>query len=195
MPILLPTQPPAKQSFRLVSSKNVLEPAFGGGELELRRKGSRYEFAYDYGEMDYLESLAWSDLHVEGDTLVAPVFQPGLDVGEPGAAPVVNGSGQIGAALRIRALRPGYWFRKGQFLSVVNGGVQRFLYRVFQATQVLPDGTITLPLYTLLRRPHPDGSVVEIKEPKIEGYPRDVSDTEIYDNHNVEVSFKIRERE
>ncbi|WP_312126575.1 hypothetical protein [Brevundimonas sp.] len=189
----LPVKPPAKQSWRLISATNILSPAFGGDDLELRRKGSKYEFTFDYGEVDYLESLDWSDLDVEGETVVAVVWQPGLDTGEPGS-PRVSGGGQIGSVLKLKGVSPGYQVRKGQFLSVHDGGVRHFMYRASAAVVAAPDGTMNVPLYTLLRHPHAGDSVVDIREPKVEGYPRDVSDREVYDNHNVKLSFKIRER-
>ena len=193
MTVYLPDRPPARQTWKAIAASNVLNPAFGGDELELQRKGSKYEFAYDYGEMDYLEGLDWSDLGVEGETVVAPIFQPGLDTGEPGA-PVVNGVGQIGRYLRLRGMVAGYIIRKGQFLTVFDSGIRHFTYRASDRVTVAADGTVIVPLYTLLRRPHAEASVVKIKKPVIEGYPREVSDMEVSDNHNVSVSFKVRER-
>lgn len=193
MTVFLPDTPPEKQTWRTISASNVLDPAFGGDELELQRKGSKYEFSYDYGEMDYVESLEWSDLSVEGETVIAPIFQPGLDTGEPGL-PVINGGGQIGRYLRLRGLAAGYVLRKGQFLTVFDGGIRHFTYRASALVTAAADGTVVVPLYTLLRRPHAEASVVKIKKPLIEGYPREVSDMEVYDNHNVQVSFKVRER-
>lgn len=193
MTVYLPDRPPARQTWKTIAASNVLNPAFGGDELDLQRKGSKYEFAYDYGEMDYLESLDWSDLDIEGATVIAPIFQPGLDTGEPGA-PVVNGAGQIGRYLRLRGMRAGYVIRKGQFLAVFDGGIRHFTYRASAHVTVAADGTVTVPLYTLLRRPHTEASIVKIKDPVVEGYPREVSDREVGDNHNVSVSFKVRER-
>lgn len=78
MSALLPMAPPASMSVRLLSSKNQLTPAFGDGEQELLRKGSRYEITFDMGEMDYVDALEWSDLMTEGQTVVMAVYQPGL---------------------------------------------------------------------------------------------------------------------
>lgn len=193
MPVMLPQRPPAKQSWKVLSSSNTLSPAFGGNELELQRKGARYEFSFDYGEMDYLEALDWADLEVQGETVVAPISQPGLDTGEPGS-PVVDGGGQIGSILKISGLVSGYLIRKGQFLTVFDSAQQRFVYRARAAVAADANGKADVPLYFLLRSPHAAGSVVEIKEPKVEGYPREVSEMEVYDNHNVTLSFKVRER-
>lgn len=194
MPILLPDTPPASMSVRPVTAKNVLTPAFGGAEQELLRKGSRYEITFDMGEMDYLETLDWSDLLVEGDTVVMTVHQPGLEV-SLASDPKVNGAGQGGAFLALEQLPPQHLIRKGQFLSHLAATGQRFLYRCRAPVQANASGLATVPLYTLLRRPPADGDTVELIKPKIEGFPREVSDLTVYDNHNVEVSFKVRERE
>jgi len=183
--------PPASMSVRLLSSKNQLTPAFGDGEQELLRKGSRYEIAFDMGEMDYVDALDWSDLMSEGQTVVMAVYQPGLVTGAPGA-PRVNGAGQSGMALVIDGLTNGYTVRKGQFLSVVTQG-RRFLYRA-KASVTAPAGSATVQLHTMLRFPPADNDVVELEQPMIEGFPREVSDLTIVDNHNVEVSFTVRER-
>ncbi len=190
MPMILPDQPPAEQEVNLISAKNALVPAFGDGEQELLRKGTRYEIQFAMGEMDYVDALDWTDLTTEGDTIVMAVYQPGLVVGTPGS-PRVGRSGQSGRNLEIRGLSSGYYFRKGQFLSVVTGG-HRFLYRARSAA-VAANGLLTLPLQTMLRAPHVDGDVVEIAQPMIEGWAREVSGLRIIANHNVDVSFKVRE--
>lgn len=192
MSVLLPLTPPASMSVRLLSSKNQLTPAFGDGEQELLRKGSRYEITFDMGEMDYVEALDWSDLMTEGQTVVMGVYQPGVVTGAPGA-PRVNTSGQSGRIIALKGMTPGYVVRKGQFLSIVTQG-QRFLYRAASASLVLANGQANVLLQTMLRFPPSDNDVVEIEQPMIEGFPREVSDLTIVGNHNVEVSFTVRER-
>ncbi|MCA0366812.1 MAG: hypothetical protein LCH57_01955 [Proteobacteria bacterium] len=191
MPLLLPVAAPAEQEINLISADNTLVPAFGDGEQELLRKGTRYEIQFDMGEMDYVEALDWTDLTTKGDTVVMAVYQPGLVVGAPGA-PRVNGPGQSGRGLTIDGLSDGYVVRKGQFLSVVTQG-RRFLYRA-RATVTAAGGTAVVPLQTLLRFPPGDNDVVELEQPMIEGWARDVSGLRIIANHNVQVSFTVRER-
>ena len=191
MPLVLPLTAPAEQEVNLISAKNTLVPAFGDGEQELLRKGTRYEIEFDMGEMDYVDALEWTDLTTEGDTVVMAVYQPGLVVGSPGA-PRVNGAGQAGRSLTIDGLSVGYVVRKGQFLSVITQG-RRFLYRA-RATVTASGGSATIPLQTLLRFPPADNDVVELEQPMIEGWARDVSGLRIVANHNVQVSFKVRER-
>lgn len=191
MPMILPDQPPAEQEVNLVSAKNTLIPAFGDGEQELLRKGTRYEIQFDMGEMDYVDALDWTDLTTEGDTVVMAVYQPGLVTGTPGA-PRVHGSSQSGRQLTIRGLANGYYLHKGQFLSVVTGGC-RYLYRL-RSSATATNGTVIALLQTMLRAIHVDGDLVEIAQPMIEGWARDVSGQRIIANHNVTVSFTVRER-
>jgi hypothetical protein len=191
MSMMLPITPPAEQEVNLVSAKNTLIPAFGDGEQELLRKGTRYEIQFDMGEMDYVDALDWTDLTTEGDTVVMAVYQPGLVTGSPGA-PRVNGGGQSGRGLAIDGLVNGYTVRKGQFLSVITQG-RRFLYRA-RTTVVANAGAVLVPLQTMLRFPPGDNDVVELEQPMIEGWARDVSGLRIIANHNVTVSFTVRER-
>jgi hypothetical protein len=191
--LMLLASPPVSQKVRLITAKNLLVPAFGGAEQELLRKGSRYQVAYDHGEMDYIDALDWSDVMIDGAIVVAPIFQPGLDTGAPGAA-VVNGAGQGGKSLMLRTVTPGYVFRKGQFLSVISAG-QRYLYRGSARVAATAGGLLTIPLHTLLRRPPADGDVVEIVQPMIEGSLREVSDLDAVANHEVKVAFTVREQD
>ncbi len=191
MPLMLPVQPPAEQEVNLISAKNALVPAFGDGEQELLRKGTRYEIQFDMGEMDYVDALDWTDLTTEGETVVMAVYQPGLVTGTPGA-PRVHCSSQSGRQLTIRGLANGYYLHKGQFLSVVTEG-RRYLYRL-RSSVTAPNGTVIALLQTMLRAIHVDGDLVEIAQPMIEGWARDVSGLRIIANHNVTVSFTVRER-
>lgn len=176
----------------LISTKNTLTPATGGDEQEIRRKGSKYALTFSLPVMAYSQSMAWSDLHAEGETVVMRVFQPGFDTGAPGA-PLVKGAGQIGSALIVDGLTPGYVIRKGQFLSVLTGG-QRFLYRA-RADVTATSGEAVIQLGTLLRRPPADNAVVELAQPMIEGFVRDLGEWTVGVDRLVSLQFTVRERE
>lgn len=195
MPILLPQSPaPDEQSIGLVSSKNTLTPAIGGAEQELLRKGTRYEIGFTLPPQDDVEAMDWADLMLEGDTLVMPVSQPSLIIGNPGA-PVVNGSGYAGAVFPMKGLEPGYTLRKGQWFTHLANTGQRFLYRVKTATTANGAGLANVPIYTLLRRPPLDGETVEITAPKVEGFVRDLAELRVGVDRLIVLAFKIRERE
>lgn len=191
--LTLPTDPaPAKMGIGMVSAKNTLTPAFGGAEQELLRKGTRYALTFFMPVMTYVKSMEWDDLMAEGDTVLMRVFQPGLVIPNPGA-PLVKGAGQAGTSLTIDGLPNGYVIRKGQFLSVVSAG-QRFLYRA-KANATSVAGTATVPLRTMLRRPPNDNDVVEIAQPMIEGFVRDLGEWAVGVDRLVGLQFTVRERE
>ncbi|MNH49236.1 hypothetical protein D3C73_08070 [compost metagenome] len=191
--LTLPTDPaPAKMAIAMASAKNTLTPAIGGAEQELLRKGTRYALTFSMPVMTYVQSMDWDDLMAEGDTVLMRVFQPGLVIPNPGT-PLVKGAGQAGTSLTIDGLPNGYVIRKGQFLSVVSAG-QRFLYRA-KASATSVAGTATIPLRTMLRRPPNDNDVVEIAQPTIEGFVRDLGEWAVGVERLVGLQFTVRERE
>lgn len=190
--LVLPTVPaPANMGIALISAKNVLAPAFGDGEQELLRKGSRYALTFQMPPMRYVTSMDWDDLMAEGDTVVMKVHQPGFDTGAPGT-PRVNGAGQSGTTLIVDGLTNGYVIRKGQFLSVITQG-RRFLYRA-KASVTVSGGAATVPLRTMLRFPPADNDVVEIAQPVIEGFVRDLGEWSVGVDRLVGLQFTVRER-
>lgn len=193
MPLILPTSPaPRQMSWRYVSATNSLVPAFGGADQELLRKGTRYALTFTFPPMSYVQNMEWDDVMEEGQTVVMNVYQPGFSPGIPGS-PLVNGSGQAGKTLSIKGLTPGYTFTKGQWLSIITGG-QRFLYRV--AAQVgAPSGTASVPLRTLLRKSPSNNDVVEVFQPKVEGFVRDLEELTVGVERLVSMRFTVRERE
>lgn len=190
--LVLPTDPaPANMGIAMITAKNVLAPAFGDGEQELLRKGNRYALTFQMPPMRYTKSMDWDDLMAEGDTVVMRVHQPGFDTGAPGT-PRVNGAGQSGSALVIDGLTNGYVIRKGQFLSVITQG-RRFLYRA-KASVTVSGGSATVPLRTMLRFPPADNDVVEIAQPMIEGFVRDLGEWSVGVDRLVGLQFTVRER-
>lgn len=191
--LTLQTDPaPAKMAIAMVTAKNTLTPAIGGAEQELLRKGTRYALTFSMPVMTYVQSMEWDDLMAEGDTVLMRVFQPGLVIPNP-STPLVKGAGQAGTSLVIDGLPNGYVIRKGQFLSVVSAG-QRFLYRA-KASATSFAGTATIPLRTMLRRPPNDNDVVEIAQPMIEGFVRDLGEWAVGIERLVGLQFTVRERE
>ena len=194
MPNMLPADPaPSSMTIGMVRAANDLSPAFAGADQQIRRKGSRYALTFTMPSLSYVDAMPWmADLQAEGDTVVLEVCQPGLIV-PPAGSPTVDGAGLAGASLAIKGLPPFYAIRKGQFFSVISTG-QRYLYRAAQAAMANANGLVTVQLQTMLRRPPNNGDVVEIEAPKIEGFVRDLSDPEVQVDHEVVLTFTIRER-
>lgn len=193
MPLTLPTSPaPASMSWAKISAANVLTPAFGGAEQELNRKGTRWALTYSLPPMPYYQAMAWVDLEAEGQTVLMRVFQPGLIIGNPGA-PLANGV-SAGITLSIKGLTVGFTIHKGQWLSVITGG-QRFLYRAAGPAIANGSGVATVTLTQMLRRPTAADDVIEIAQPMIEGFVRDVQEMTVGVDRLVAITFTVRERE
>lgn len=198
MPALyLPVHPaPRRMTPRPISSRNEMGPAFGGPDQRESRMGSRYAIDVEMPPMSYAHAQEWADIDDEAATVVMLIDQPGLDIGDPGFSVVVDGGGQTGSAVRLRGLTPNYQFRKNQWVSMILSG-QRYCYRASFPAVADGAGKVLLPLRTLLRKPVTDGAVVEVAEPKIEGYPTPTEDCWSIDAFDrlVRPAFAIRERE
>jgi len=177
----------------MVKVVNDLSPSFSGADQQIRRKGSRYALGFTMPSMDYVAAMPWTtDLAAEGDTVVMEVHQPGLNIGNPGA-PLVRGGGQAGSSIIVDGLTAGYVVRKGQFLSIISSA-QWYLYRAAATATADGAGLVTVTLQTMLRRPPNDNDPVHLATPFIEGFVRDYSDPEVQVDHEVVLSFTIRER-
>lgn len=169
MTILLPSRPgPQRMTPRLISGRSDSRPAFGSGVQRVSRMGSRYAIEFVMPPMTWADAADWSDIDVEAGTVAMIIPQPGVYVGAPGVS-LVDASGQTGSTLAIKGLTPYHVLRKNQWLSLITGG-QRFCYRVKTETVADATGDAAVPLQTLLRYPHLNNDVVEIAEPRIEGF-------------------------
>ena len=149
MTIALPTSSDIRMAgHRLISSAVDLRPAFGGGVQRLTRLGSRWAMTFQLTLMTYEDSLNWSDLEVEGDTVSLRIPQPGVDTGSPGT-PVVDGAGQSGSTLNLRGLTPGYVMGK-RWLSVSTGGLL-YAYRATASATADGSGDIAIPVRPMIR--------------------------------------------
>ncbi len=193
--LVLPTYPgPSSMTPRPISSRNEQRPASQGPVNRYMRPGTRWAWDNVMPPMSYVDSLEWDDLLSESDTVVMNILQPGLDTGEPGL-PVVDGAGQIGRTLNLKGLTSGYAFRKGQWISLPVSG-QLFAYKVRSAVTVEPDGKVALPLLTLLRLPPANNAVVDVAQPRAEGFATvDTASLEVATDGLVRLRWTLEERE
>lgn len=178
----------------LITARNSLVPAFGGPEQRRNRMGSRYQLKVQLEPMPIEDANEWADLDDEAETCLFVIPQPGIETGTPGS-PRVSGGGQAGASIVLDGLTPYYAIGKNWWISVVTGE-QHFCYRArFQAIAD-GNGNLTIPLRTMLRKPPADNDVVEIAEPRMEGFVTVDDDAWMIDgNHLISLSFTIKERE
>ena len=195
MALSLPIWPaPARMVPRLVSARNDLAPAFGGPTNRFARMGSRYALDVEMPPMKNVDAQDWADIDDEAATCILIIRQPGIDTGSPGI-PRVNGGSQAGSSLILDGLTPHYALQKNQWLTVTTGG-QMFSYRAKSAVVADASGNLTVPMRTMLRVPPANNDVVEIAEPKIEGYVTVTEDAWSVDSaHIVALTFSITERE
>lgn len=154
---------------RMISTRSENNPEIGTSDQRFPRMGSRYALDVKLRPLSYEEAQEFADLDDEEAVCAFPIPQIGIDTGAPGNNSVVDGSGQSGTTLSLTGITPAYLFQKNQWISVSTGG-RRYAYRVKTATAVGSDGSVHLPLRTMLRKPHLDGDVVEIANPYIEGF-------------------------
>ncbi|WP_312144242.1 hypothetical protein [Brevundimonas sp.] len=197
MPFILPTNPrPSKMTPRPIFTRNETRPATGAGPVGRNlRPGTRWAWDLEYPPQSYVASLDWDDVLAEDETCVIDILQPGLAIGSPGT-PLINGAGQSGRTLNLKGLTPGYVFRKGQWLSLIQNG-QRFAYKASAAATANGSGNLALPLRTMLRVPTLNNAVVEIAQPKAEGWVTLEQDAHAIaaDERLVRLRFTLEERE
>lgn len=170
-PILLPSKPALKtDSPTMLDWGGQLTPPNGGPVQTLLRLGTRHALEFTIPIMP-TEPLGrtWSALLRLAKLYgcIVPFGQDGFDVGAPGT-PVVDGAGQAGSALQLRAITAGYAIKIGQAFSLVHNG-RRYLH--FAAAQAIADGQglVTVPLFPMLRVIPAAGAVCEFAKPMIQG--------------------------
>lgn len=193
--LILPSDPgPRVMTPRPISARGEMKPASSGPVTRVLRPGTRWAWDIEMPAMTYPESLAWDDLLSEDETVVMDILQPDLVIGELGL-PRINGVGQAGRLLLLDEVEPGYVLRKGQWLSVPVDG-QIYAYKSSAAAVAAGNGTMVVPLRTMLRRAPVDSALVEIAAPKAEGYASvDPESLKIdADDRMVRLRFTLEER-
>lgn len=152
-----------------VSSENDLRSATGANRQKIARKGSHYRASFACQPLDPNDARPWRRLHSEGQTVVAQIEQPGIEIGAPGS-PRVNGAGQAGASLILDGLTPHYVIEEGQLLVHISASGERRLYMASETVIADADGEATVPLYTMLTAPPADNDVVTLTDITIEGF-------------------------
>lgn len=197
MPVSLPSWPlPASTTMRQMVFGNDLTPTMGGPTMRIQRLGSRFSMEVAMPMMSYDDARTWiaAFLRSDTETVVMDVPQKGLDVGYPGS-PVVDGNGQLGMFLTLRGLTPGYALQTGQFFSLIVSG-QRFLYSVLEDVTANAQGKARIHFWPMMRRQPQDGDVLEIAQPKIEGFAaKGGFEWSIDAAQHTGLEFKIDERE
>ncbi|KQM65785.1 hypothetical protein ASE75_06020 [Sphingomonas sp. Leaf17] len=171
MPTALPTlRQPKSATLRPMDFGAWQSPTGPGAAQRLERLGSRFALDIMTGRLRWVEDRrAWIGALLRGisDTVLYPVSQPGLVIGNPGA-PRIAGGGQAGQVLALTGFAAGYVMRESQAVSIIIGG-QRYLYAATAETAADGSGAMALPVWPPVRRSPAADAVCEVAVPMIEG--------------------------
>ena len=132
----------------------------------------------------------------ETETVVVAIPEPGLEPVNYGT-PLVCGASQLGMTLNIDGLPVGRVIPKGKWFSVIISG-QRFAYMTTAEATANGSGQAGLSIFPMLRRSPPDNAVIELAEPKLEGFvqlPQSWAVRRAGRMGAVSVDFSVVERE
>lgn len=196
--INLPNCPPIRsQTPRLISYAVDQTPQLGGPQTRVSRLGDRWAVDVVTWPANYAEeSRIMLSRLVRGltDTVVLRILEPGMK-DMPFGTPQISAAGAFGSSIPVKGLGAGRVVPEGKFLSIVSGG-QRYLYQVTASVTANASGNATLPIYPMLRRQPALNDVVELSQPKIEGYIQgNEYSWEVSKNKFVGFSFSVQERE
>lgn len=181
-------------TLREVAAGNILRPAFGGPLQPLTRKGDHWAVDVTIPALDARECgmELFADL-TRGKREALVLRVPEYMEDRPYGSPVCN-SVSTGDTLSIRGLTPSVVIPKGKWLSLILNG-QRYLYLVAAEAVANGSGVASVQVTSLLRRPTIDGAVVELAEPKIEGYVAPNQAADIGTLPAVGLQFSLEERD
>lgn len=143
----------------------------GAASLRVNRPGSRYRmtFIWPAEVMEpnvvarFLSRLKRGKRRGVQIDILLPQLQ-----GSPGA-PVVDGAGQEGSSIAVRGFTPGYAFGDDFYLTIVEADGTAYLHSVAESGRADATGDATIEIEPPLRAPFPDGAVIEMARPYIQG--------------------------
>ena len=148
---------------------SVLKPFLGGPSQRINRLGTRWSLQVSMPPMRAEAARIWVSALARGceDGVILSIPQD-IDVGNPGA-PKVSVGVSAGMILPLKDMTVGYAVRAGQFLSIIRAG-KRYVH-IFTADGVVgAAGTINAAIWPMLRVSLLANDIVEIADPKIEGW-------------------------
>lgn len=193
--ITLPTTPaPNDAQTSMIDYGANLRGALGARTVRVDRPGNRFRAAISYPLMKPAEARVFVSRLMRAKSTFVRMPWPllGISQGAPGS-PVVNGAGQAGTAIALRGLTPNYPFLEGYWISLFGGG-QHYLHNVTNAVNATAGGLATVNIVPALRFPFPDGAVVNVAQPMIDGFvDGESTDWAIRVDRMVQVGFALEE--
>ncbi|MGC4252429.1 MAG: hypothetical protein QM605_13465 [Sphingobium sp.] len=185
---------------RVLDFGGFLEPSSGAEVQRFNRLGNRYAIAVTMPPLrNRRDGRIWVNRLIKGQKEGARMewplqdFDPGTPNLANGTTIQVDGAGQSGQLLAIRNVAPRYAFLEGQPLSLEIDG-QMFFDFVGETAIAGDDGKVTITLTQLLRKEPPDGAVLHVAKPMVEGFIMgDQVAWELALERTVGLSFEIHE--
>lgn len=175
--ITLPTSPaPNGCTVRVAAFDLHARPSTGAPVQTIFRPGSRFilEVSFPVMTADAARSFTSRLLRARRAGLQIPVPLLGVSQGAPGT-PVVDGANPSGTTLPLRGMNPGYVFREGYWLTLVDAAGGYYLHSVCGEFTVDGFGKATLSIETPIRAALADGATVLVSTPQVQGFVADIS--------------------
>ena len=171
-----------------------LIPPTGARELRVDRAGNRFSIEVSWPPMQPQIARVFISRLLEAKRKGVRIPYPLLESQSGCGSPVVDGAGQTGTTLNVRALTPGYAHKEGFWLSIEDAAGQHYLHNCRQSGRAGSTGLATFKIEPALRRPFLDGAAVHLAKPMIEGRPVGSEwSWQIPLNHLTALSVMIRE--
>lgn len=174
----------------------VIRSPLGGADQKLNRLGDRFTIDVTMPTMvDDEVAAAWVAALIKGKKEGA-VFPWPQAITVDGAGDIaVDGGGQGGTTLNVRGSSAGRKFLAGQMISVIHDG-RRYLHMIMAPAVASGAGKAALSVEPMIRVPYSNGAVIEVDEPKIEGFTEgNRQDWSVDVARNVGLQFRITEAE
>jgi len=171
----------------------TIEPITGAALERQDRKGNRYQVAVDLAPMspDTLRVVASRLIRAKASPIALP-FVLQVPQGSPGAV-VVDGAGQSGTTLNVRAVTPGYMCKEGYWLSITDAAGNHYLHNAAASSYADGTGDMAITLAEQLRHPFADGAVVRLAKPMISGLVMEDVSWVFNVHRRTGLSFTVRE--
>lgn len=197
MSVLIPSSPgPSSVNPGYLDWGGVLRSPLGGVDQKLNRLGDRFTIDVTMNTMESDDdAAAWLAALIRGKKEGA-IFPWPQNIEIEGAGDLaVDGANQTGTSLNVRNASAGRPFKAGQMFSVIHGG-RHYLHMIIEPTVANGTGRATFSVEPMMRAQYASGAVIEIDEPKIEGFTEGNSQDWSMDvARNLGIQFRITEAE
>jgi hypothetical protein len=168
--------------------------AIGSQTKRIDRKGSRYMIAVSMGPFTPTTARLLVARLISAKSEGIRIPYPLLESQSGCGSPLVDGAGQTGTTLALKALTAGYTCREGYWLSIEDQNGRHYLHNVKTGGRAASDGTLSIVISPELRWPFLNNAAVHLAKPYIEGFvDGDAWDWELSGSRTMPIGFTIEE--